>query len=73
MRTQDSRQDRNADQDETFGLGEIARIFAQGVLRLHSQGHLQLGPSGLSPETALHDARQDLEQSANLDLTLHRG
>jgi hypothetical protein len=51
----------------------LASIFAEGVLRLHKLGHLPLGPNGLSPETALKTARQDLEQSRNSRLSVTRG
>jgi hypothetical protein len=55
------------------GLLEIARIFAEGVLRLHRNGDLPFGPDGLSLETALKTARQDLEQSRVSRLSVTRG
>jgi hypothetical protein len=61
------------DHDVNDGLLEIARIFAAGVLRLHHQGQLPFGPDGLSLETALETARQDLEQSRDLRLSVSRG
>lgn len=54
-------------------LLEIARIFAEGVLRLHRNGDLPFGPDGLSLETALRSARQDLEQSRKTRLSVTRG
>lgn len=52
---------------------EIARIFAAGVLRLHQRGELPLRPNGLSFETALHSAFQDLENSRETRLSVTRG
>lgn len=54
-------------------LAEIARIFAEGVLRLHRNGDLPFGPNGLSLETALKTARQDLESPRNLRLSVQGG
>jgi hypothetical protein len=51
-------------------LLELASIFAQGVLRLHQQGHLPQNTDGLSLETALKTARQDLEQSRETRLSV---
>ena len=55
------------------GLLEIARIFADGVLRLHRLGHLPRGHDGLSIETALKTASEDLEQSRGSRLSVTRG
>lgn len=52
---------------------QVAKIFAEGVLRLYWLGHLPLGPDGLSAETALNSAIQDLEQSRKTRLSVTRG
>ena len=53
-------------------LLQVARTFAEGVLRLHRRGELPLGSNGLSVETALKTARQDLEQSREMRLSVTR-
>jgi hypothetical protein len=54
-------------------LLELASIFAQGILRLHQQGQLPLNADGLSLETALRTARQDLDKSRKTRLSVTRG
>ena len=54
-------------------LLEVARIFAAGILRLHHRGELSFGADGLSIETALRGAHQDLEQSRKTRLSVTRG
>jgi hypothetical protein len=52
---------------------ELGRIFAEGALRAHRLGHLPPNAHGLSLETALETARQDLEQSRKTRLSVTRG
>jgi hypothetical protein len=59
--------------DADDNLLELARIFAEGVLRLHQNGELPMNTNGLCLETALKTARQDLEQSRKKRLTVTRG
>jgi hypothetical protein len=54
-------------------LLELARIFAQGVLRLHERGHLPPNANGLSLETPLKTVPPDLEQSQISRLSVTRG
>ena len=61
------------DLDIEDGLLEVGRIFAEGVLRLRRSGHFSFGPNGLSIQTALKTARQDLEQSRISRLSVSRG
>jgi hypothetical protein len=58
------------DSDAETALIEVARAFAEGVLRLHMQGDLPIGPNGLSIETALNTAQPDLEQSRETRLSV---
>jgi hypothetical protein len=52
---------------------QLAHIFADGVLRLHRRGELPLGPNGLSIETALKTASQDLALPRDSRLSVTRG
>ena len=61
------------DDSSEGGLLELARVFAEGVLRLHRRGELPWGPNGLSIETALKSAAEDLEQSRDSRLSVTRG
>jgi hypothetical protein len=54
-------------------LLELARIFAQAVLRLHQHGHLLPNRDGRSLKTANKTARQDLEKSRKTRLSVTRG
>ena len=64
---------RRQDSDFDDPILDIARVFAEGVLRLHRLGQLPLGPDGLSIETALKTARQDLAKSRISRLSVSRG
>ncbi len=71
MRT--DQQPRLQDVDADGWLIDVARIFAEGVLRLHKLGHLPFGCDGLSLETALKTAPQDLDSSRDPRLSVTRG
>lgn len=59
--------------DANEGLMEIACLFAEGVLRLHRRGELPMNENGLSIETALKTASQDLAKSHDSRLSVTRG
>jgi len=63
----------NPNQCDNDRLLQLAYIFAQGVLRLHRAGHVPFGPNGLSAETALQSASQDLAIPASSRLSVHCG
>jgi hypothetical protein len=63
---------RPPDLDIDDGLLEVARIFAEGVLRRHRQGKLQFSPDGLSFETPLEIALPGLEKSRKTRLSVTR-
>jgi hypothetical protein len=59
--------------ESTRAIGELAQIFAIGILRLHQCGDLPFGSDGLSLQTALKTASKDLEQFRGTGLSVTRG
>lgn len=53
-------------------LAEIARVFAQAVVRVHLRGNVP-DSAWPTPEIALNSAAQGLEQSAETRLSVTRG
>lgn len=56
--------------EQTPCLRDLARIVAQGFLRLSQQGHLPTNTNNYPLENALNYFPQDLEQNANSRLSV---